>query len=157
MQQQRKGGKAMFTRFSDIDRLFGTMDMLRQRLDNLYTDYNQPYRTRWLLDDAFLRANLYHSGDAFEMRLEVPGMDKESLNIKIQGNYLEITGSRDQNVPEGYKVHKTERGAGTFSRSFTLPDDVDSNRVEATLKDGILYLTLPKSEAAKPRQITISG
>jgi HSP20 family protein len=53
-------------------------------------------------------------------------------------------------------VHKTERLNGTFSRSFTLPDDVDSARVEATLKDGVLYLTLPKSEAAKPRQITIS-
>lgn len=146
----------MFTTFGDIDRLFGTMDLLRQRLDNLYTGYNRPYTTRWLLDEGFLRANLYQSGDAFEMRLEVPGMDKESLNIKIQGNYLEVTGSREQKLPEGYKVHKTERGAGSFSRSFTLPDDVDSSRVEATLKDGILYLTLPKSEAAKPRQITIS-
>jgi HSP20 family protein len=59
-------------------------------------------------------------------------------------------------VPEGYKIHKTERLNGTFSRSFTLPDDVDSARVEARLKDGVLYLTLPKSEAAKPRQIAIS-
>ncbi|MFO7913414.1 MAG: Hsp20/alpha crystallin family protein [Desulfotignum sp.] len=146
----------MFTRFSDIDRLFGTMDLLRQRLDNLSTDYARPYGTRWLMDEGFLRANLYQSGDDFEMRLEVPGMEKESLDIKIQGNYLEISGSRDQKLPEGYKVHKTERVNGTFSRSFTLPDDVDGNRVEATLKDGILYLTLPKSEAAKPRQITIN-
>jgi len=146
----------MFTRFSDIDRLFGTMDLIRQRLDNLYTDYNRPYRSSWLLEDGFLRANLYQSGDAFEMRLEVPGMDKDALDIKIQGNYLEISGKREQDVPEGYKVHKTERLNGTFSRSFTLPDDVDSTRVEAKLKDGVLYLTLPKSEAAKPRQITIS-
>ncbi len=146
----------MFTRFSDIDRLFGTMDLIRQRLDNLYTDYNRPYRSSWPLEDGFLRANLYQSGDAFEMRLEVPGMDKDALDIKIQGNYLEISGKREQDVPEGYKVHKTERLNGTFSRSFTLPDDVDSTRVEAKLKDGVLYLTLPKSEAAKPRQITIS-
>ncbi|MDZ7641830.1 MAG: Hsp20/alpha crystallin family protein [Desulfurivibrio sp.] len=146
----------MFTRFSDIDRLFGTMDVLRRRLDNLYTDYNRPYGAGWPLEEGFLRANLYQSGDTFEMRLEVPGMDKESLDIKIQGNYLEISGTRDQKLPEGYKIHKTERVAGTFSRSFTLPDDVDSARVEATLKDGIIYLTLPKSEAAKPRQISIS-
>jgi HSP20 family protein len=132
------------------------MDMLRQRLDNLYTDYNRPYRSTWLMEDGFLRANLYQSGDAFEMRLEVPGMDKDALDIKIQGNYLEISGKRENNVPDGYKVHKTERLNGKFSRSFTLPDDVDSGRVEATLKDGVLYLTLPKSEAAKPRQITIS-
>jgi len=146
----------MFTRFSDIDRLFGTMDLLRQRLDNMSTDYNRPYRSTWLMEDGFLRANLYQSGDAFEMRLEVPGMDKDALDIKIQGNYLEISGKRDHNVPDGYKVHKTERLNGTFSRSFTLPDDVDGARVAATLKDGVLYLTLPKSEAAKPRQITIS-
>ncbi|HKK99271.1 MAG TPA: Hsp20/alpha crystallin family protein [Desulfotignum sp.] len=146
----------MFTRFSDIDRLFGTMDMLRQRLDNLNTDYGRPYGTRWLMDEGFLRANLYQTGDGFEMRLEVPGMEKDSLDIKIQGNYLEISGSRDQKLPERYKVHRTERTNGTFSRSFTLPDDVDSSRVEATLKDGILYLTLPKSESAKPRQISIN-
>lgn len=145
----------MFTRFSDIDRLFGTMDVLLQRLDNLYTDYGRPYGTRWLMDEGFLRANLYQTGDGFEMRLEVPGMEKESLDIKIQGNYLEISGSREQKLPEGYKVHRTESPNGSFSRSFTLPDEIDSNHVEATLKDGILYLTLPKSEAAKPRQITI--
>jgi HSP20 family protein len=132
------------------------MDLIRQRLDNLYTDYNRPYRSSWLLEDGFLRANLYQIGDVFEMRLEVPGMDKDALDIKIQGNYLEISGKREQDVPEGYKIHKTERLNGTFSRSFTLPDDVDSARVEAKLKDGVLYLTLPKSEAAKPRQITIS-
>jgi HSP20 family protein len=132
------------------------MDLIRQRLDNLYTDYNRPYRSSWLLEDGFLRANLYQIGDVFEMRLEVPGMDKDALDIKIQGNYLEISGKREQDVPEGYKIHKTERLNGTFSRSFTLPDDVDSARVEARLKDGVLYLTLPKSEAAKPRQIAIS-
>lgn len=146
----------MFTRVSDIDRLFGSMNLLRQRLDNLYTDYERPYGTRWLRDEGFLRANLYQTGDGFEMRLEVPGMEKESLDIKIQGNYLEISGSREQKLPEGYKVHRTERANGTFSRSFTLPDDVDASKVEATLKNGILYLTLPKSEAAKPRQITIN-
>ncbi|HGY12381.1 MAG TPA: Hsp20 family protein, partial [Desulfobacterales bacterium] len=51
--------------------------------------------------------------------------------------------------------HRSERGTSTFSRSFTLPDDVDADKVEAQLKDGILYLTLPKSEVAKPKQITI--
>ena len=59
-------------------------------------------------------------------------------------------------TPEGFKPHRNERSAATFSRSFTLPDEVDAQKVDATLKDGILYLTLPKSEAAKPRQITIN-
>ena len=83
---------------------------------------------------------------------------KDAFRIEAGGKpgIFEAHATRDQKLPEGYKVHKTERVAGTFSRSFTLPDDVDSARVEATLKDGIIFLTLPKSEAAKPRQISIS-
>ncbi|HCY87614.1 MAG TPA: heat-shock protein Hsp20, partial [Desulfobacteraceae bacterium] len=82
--------------------------------------------------------------------------EKDDLNVKIQGNYLEITGTRASDAPDGYKLHKAERGTGNFSRSLTLPADVDSTKAEATLKDGILYLTLPKSEAAKSKKITVS-
>ena len=145
----------MFTRISDIDRLFGTMNLLQRKLDNFYGDYGRPSAYRWELDSASPRTNLYELGDNFEIRAEVPGLEKEDLNVKIQGNYLEISGVRISDAPEGYKIHKTERGTGSFSRSFTLPSDVDASRVEATLKDGVLYLSLPKSEAAKPKKITI--
>lgn len=146
----------MFTRMSDIDRLFGTMNLLQKKLDNLYSDYGRPSGYRWEFEHTAPRTNLYENGDNFEIRAEVPGLEKDDLNVKIQGNYLEITGKRGSDTPEGYKTHKTERGIGAFSRSFTLPADVDSTRVEATLKDGILYLVLPKHEAAKPKKITIS-
>jgi HSP20 family protein len=146
----------MFTRISDIDRLFGTMNLLQRRLDNLYSDQGRSSGYRWELDQASPRTNLYENGDSFEIRAEVPGLEKEGLNVKIQGNYLEISGERGSDAPEGYKTHKTERGIGSFSRSFTLPADVDSTKVEATLKDGVLYLKLPKHEAAKPKKISIS-
>ena len=146
----------MFTRISDIDRLFGTMNLLQKRLDNLYSDYGRSSGYRWELGHASPRANLYENGDNFEIRAEVPGLEKDDLNVKIQGNYLEISGVRKSDAPEGYKTHKTERGVGSFSRSFTLPADVDSTKVEATLKDGLLFLTLPKHEAAKPKKISIS-
>ncbi|NNF45926.1 MAG: Hsp20 family protein, partial [Desulfofustis sp.] len=58
--------------------------------------------------------------------------------------------------PNGYRANRNERGSASFTRSLTLPSEVDSSRVSATLKDGLLVLTLPKSEAAKPRQISIS-
>ena len=86
----------------------------------------------------------------------MPGVAKEDLQVKIQGNYLEINGTRKSDLPEGYTVHRTERGSSTFSRSFTLPYEVDADQVTATLKDGLLKMTLPKSETAKPRQISIS-
>lgn len=146
----------MFTRINDIDRLFGTMNLLQKKLSNLYGDYERTPGLRWDLGQGAPRTNLYEAGDQFEIRVEVPGMAREDLNVKIQGNYLEISGTRKSDAPEGYRVHKAEIGQGSFSRSFTLPADVDSGKVSATLKNGILYLGLPKSEAAKPKQIKVS-
>ena len=146
----------MFTRVSDLDRLFGTMSLLQKKLNSLNYDHGQSSGYKWEIEGNSPRTNLYENGDNFEIYAEVPGIGKDDLNIKIQGNYLEITGMRNSDAPEGYKTHKIERGMGAFSRTFTLPADVDSAKVEATLKDGILYLTLPKSEAAKPKKITVS-
>jgi len=146
----------MFTKLNDINRLFGTMNLLQKSLDNIYSDHGKLSGYRGGFEQTAPRINLYENGDNFEIRAEVPGLKKDDLNVKIQGNYLEITGERGSDTPEGYKIHKTERGVGSFSRSLTLPADVDSTRVEATLKDGVLYLTLPKHEAAKPKKISIS-
>ena len=148
----------MFTKLSDIDRRFGAMDLLRNKMDRLFSDDDRSdfYSPASTLRSNSPRTNLLESGDRFEVQVEVPGISKDDLNIKIQGNYLEISGKRSVETPEGYKIHRNERGSSTFSRSFTLPNDIDAEKVEAALKDGILYLTLPKSETAKPRQITIS-
>ncbi|WP_035237090.1 Hsp20/alpha crystallin family protein [Desulfobacter vibrioformis] len=148
----------MFTRMSDIDRMFGAMDLLRNRMERLFSD---PGRS-WLQGSAFRlgsdspRINIMESGDNFEIQAEVPGISKDELEINVQGNYLQISGKRFVDKPEGYKVHREEIGESTFSRSFTLPNDVDADNVEAALKDGVLYLKLPKSEAEKPKQITIN-
>jgi len=148
----------MFTRIGNIDRMFGAMDLLRNKMDRLFSDYDRPDLSGpdFTLRSNLPRTNLLESGDTFQVQAEVPGISKDALNIKIQGNYLEISGKRSVDTPEGYKVHRNERGSSTFSRSFTLPDNVDAEKVEAALKDGILYLTLPKSETAKPKQISIN-
>jgi HSP20 family protein len=147
----------MFARMSEIDRMFGAMDLLRTRMDRLFNEMHRPYLNgpAFTLGTNSPRTNLLENGDKFEVRAELPGISKDDISIKIQGNYLEISGKREIEKPEGFKSHRNERSATTFSRSFTLPDEVDAEKVEAALKDGILYLTLPKSEAAKPRQITI--
>lgn len=151
----------MFTRWHDIDRLFGSMDLLRSRMNRLFTDFDrswgmEPGRglaglTNWP------RTNLFDTGDTLEVQAEIPGVAREDLNVRIQGNYLEISGKRKPDAPEGYAVLRVEREIATFSRSFTLPAEVEVDKVEATLKGGILTLVLPKAETAKPRQITISG
>lgn len=147
----------MLTRFNDMHQFIGAMDLFRHRMNNLFSDFDRSYPAAagWMVSEAYPRTNLSDTGDNLQITAEVPGMAKEDVQVKIQGNYLEISGSRKTNIPEGYKAHRNERGAGTFSRSFTLPYEVDAAKVEATLKDGLLNLRLPKAESAKPRQIAI--
>ena len=116
----------MFTRMSDIDRMFGAMDLLRNRMDNLFNGIHRsfPSGPAFTLTSNSPRTNLMQNGDNFEVQAEVPGISKDDLNIKIQGNYLEISGKRSVDTPDGYKVHRNERGGSTFSRSFTLPDEM---------------------------------
>lgn len=147
----------MFKRLSDIDSLFGSMNRLRNRLNSLYSDFDSSYGLdyNWAMEGNTPKISLYEDGDNFEIRAEVPGIAKEDLHLKIQGNYLELSGTRNSDAPEGYKIHRTERGSVSFSRSLTLPADVDPAKVDATLKNGILYLTLPKAETAKSTKILI--
>jgi len=147
----------MWSRWSDIDRMFNAMNLLQTRMDRLFGDYGntRPIPAAWIAAESMPKTNLSDLGDHFEVIAELPGFSKENLNIKIQGNYLEISGTHQPDAPENYSVHRVERGTTSFSRSFTLPSDVDSGKVEATLKNGLLVLTLPKAEAAKPKQITV--
>ena len=147
----------MWGNWNDIDRIFNTMDLFNTRWNRIFGDYDR-FMTRpatFAAPEAGPRTNLYDAGDHLEIIAEVPGINREDLNVKLQGNYLEIRGSRKGDAPEGYTRHRVERGATTFSRSFTLPAEVDATKVEAKLKDGLLTLILPKAEAAKPKQITI--
>lgn len=148
----------MWTRWNDIDRMFTAMDLLQSRMNRIFPDYDR-FRVMpagWGVTESGPRTNLYDAGDHFEVKVEVAGLAKEDLNIKIQGNYLEISGTRKADAPEGYTAHRVERGTTSFTRSFTLPADVNADKVKATLLNGLLTLTLPKSEAAKPKQITVN-
>ncbi len=148
----------MWTRVNDIDRMFDAMDRLRSKLDRVFTDSDVPYGEdySWRVINGSPRTNLYDSGDTLQVIAEVPGFSKEDLKIRIQGNYLELSGTRNSDAPLGYKSHRVERDATSFTRSFTLPADVEADKIEAVLKDGLLTLALPKAEAAKPKQIKIS-
>jgi len=86
-----------------------------------------------------------------------PGVKPDSLNVSVTGDQLIIAGEK-LSLPKEVKpesVHRGERAAGEFVRAMTLPSDVESNRVEATYRNGLLNIVLPKSEAAKPRQIPV--
>lgn len=148
----------MWTRLNDIDRMFEAMDLFRSNLNRMFTDYDRYYGEDpgWRVVDGSPRTNFYDNGDKFQVIAEVPGLSKDDLKIRIQGNYLELSGTRNSDAPKGYKAHRVERNMTAFTRSFTLPADVNVDKIEAVLKDGLLTLVLPKAEAAKPKQISIS-
>ncbi len=87
-------------------------------------------------------------------RVELPGMRKEDIEISLQDGMLTISGERKS--AEGEKAERTERYVGKFRRSISLPTQVDANKVTATYRDGILTVTLPKAEEAKPKQIQVN-
>ncbi len=148
----------MWTSISEMDRMFTAMDLLRSKLDRMYSNTDTGYGegSGWRVVGGFPRTNMYDNGDSFTVIAEMPGVAKEDLEIRIQGNYLELTGSRKSQAPEGYKSHRIERDSSSFTKSFTLGADVDADRIEAVLKDGLLTLVMPKAESAKPKQITIN-
>ena len=104
------------------------------------------------------RANIEESKDSYHLSFDLPGVKKEDLKIDVNGRTLSVSGERrherlDEKEVTGYR--RFECVTGSFSRSFTLPEGVDAARVEAKLTDGILKLSLPKSEERKPRSIEV--
>jgi HSP20 family protein len=99
--------------------------------------------------------DLYQNNDSVVAIVELPGMRKEDIEISLHDGMLTISGERTSEVSEGEKAERTERFSGKFRRSITLPARVDAGKVSATYKDGILTVTLPKAEEAKPKRIQI--
>jgi HSP20 family protein len=105
---------------------------------------------------VFPLVNLTEDKDNYFVRAELPGLKAEELNIAVTGNNLTISGERK--IPsegDNVKYHRREREAGNFNRIIALPGDVEVDNVEAGLVDGVLTVTVPKTEVAKPKQITV--
>jgi HSP20 family protein len=100
--------------------------------------------------------DLYESGDHLVAVVELPGMRKEDIDISLHDGALTISGERKRQSDNGENAQRTERYVGTFRRSISLPTRVDAGKVSATYEDGILKVTLPKAEEAKPKQIHVS-
>ncbi|SRR5216684_356746 len=101
--------------------------------------------------------DLYQNKDNVVAMVELPGMRKEDIEISLHDGMLTISGERSSEVQDNdEKEGRTERFSGKFRRSITLPTQVDAGKVSATYKDGVLTVTLPKAEEAKPKQIKVN-
>ena len=98
--------------------------------------------------------DIYETDDDFIVKAELPGVDKDDVHVHIENGILTIRGEK-RTETEDKKQHRIECSYGAFVRSFTLPQSIKTGEIEAEYKEGVLHLTLPKSEEAKPNQIEV--
>lgn len=101
------------------------------------------------------RTDLVETEDAYRIHLDVPGVSKDELKINYQDNQLTVSGERASNRTDDEEYVRVERAFGPFYRSFTLPRTVNAENIEAAYDNGVLTITVPKTEDVKPRQIEI--
>ncbi len=136
--------------FTDLERMSRQMDQLTNAV------FGRP-GMNWMSARVFPAVNLTEDAENYYIRAELPGIKADALDIQAVGKNLTISGERTI-TPEGEEVryHRRERESGKFSRVIGLPGDVDTDKVDARLANGMLTVTIAKAAAAKPKQITVS-
>ena len=142
---------------------FRDMVSIQDRMNRLFDEaFRSAPRTGaeddWALGGSWAPVvDIYEQGGDIVLKAELPGVDPKDTDIRVENNTLTLRGERkldDEIKRESY--HRVERAYGTFSRSFTLPSVVDTEKIKAEYRDGVLRVILPKREEAKPKQITVT-
>ena len=141
------------TRFTPM----GDFVSLRDAMDRLFEDsVIRPAAWANGVSPIGVQVDLWETKDSYHLRADVPGAKAEDIDINATQDTITISGElKDEPLGEGDAWLRRERRHGKFTRSFTLPVQVDSNAVDATFENGVLHLVLPKAEAVKPKQIRV--
>ena len=148
----------MLRQLGDYDHTFSMLDELRRRMDRMWQDWDAEEpgsATQLSSSQAWPRVNVFDNGNALILKADVPGVNEKDLQVSINQGALSISGERKSDAPQGYAVHRQERGAVNFSRAFVLPIPVDTDKTTATITDGVLTVTLAKAPEAQPRKIGV--
>jgi HSP20 family protein len=143
---------------------FRDLVSLQDRMNRLFDDsFRGVARGGAAEEDWALGGSWAPAVDIFEhegnivLKAELPGVDTKDVDVRVENNVLTLRGERKfDNEVKRESYHRVERSYGTFTRSFTLPTVVDTGNIKAEFKEGVLRVTLPKREEAKPKQIAIS-
>jgi HSP20 family protein len=151
----------MLVRFNDRSRfpVFGAtrglpVSSLRRELDRLFGDLERAPSFAALNTPAVTFSD---AGETLSLRAELPGLSEKDIEISVTANALTVKAERKVEAPEGYAVHRRERQGFTFTQSYELPARIDPEGVKASLKQGVLTLTLPKVAEAQPKRVTVSA
>ena len=138
---------------------FGEMTAMQNRIDRMFS--NPHWLTGRTADDSGMgmwnpAVDLYEKNDHFVIKAELPGVDKKDIAIDLKDRVLTLSGERShENEVKKENYYRKERSYGKFQRAFTLPSDVDSDKIKAEFKEGLLQIEVPKPEQQKPKQVTI--
>jgi len=133
---------------------FAELERMKRQMDRLMEGWGATYQKPFA--GVFPLINLTETKDCFFIRAELPGVVAGDLDIQATANSISVTGERK--IPSENKEarwHRREREAGKFSRMISMPSEIDPNKVDASLVDGILMVVVPKAEVSKPRQISV--
>lgn len=131
---------------------------MRYLQPSLFDNFDRFFSDMWENNQARTSPwEVSESEDAYFLSVDAPGMKREDIKIEVAGNVLSITGERKRAYHEGRQNTGGYERHGYFARTFTLPEAVDSGRIEANFEDGVLEIAIPKSELAKPRKIEIQS
>lgn len=136
---------------------FGRLSTLRDEIDRLFEGPLTGFaRTSQLLSGWTPALDLHEDKDNFVVKVELPGMKKEDIDVTLHEGALSISGERKSDEKfEDAEVYRSERFYGRFQRTISLPAAVAADKIKAQYKDGVLTVTLPKTEEAKPKQINV--
>jgi HSP20 family protein len=146
------------TRFVPFRSGLNDVAVLQNRLNSIFNDFARPeVSTETLAAGNFVPAvDVYEDAQKLVLKLEVPGIRREDLEIHVEGRTLSVKGERKfESEEKEENFHRIERRFGSFVRSFTLPSTVDTEQIAATSVDGVLSISLAKKPEAKPKQITV--
>jgi len=131
------------------------MDQLQREMNRLFDSTN---RGKVFSAPSYPAINIWTNDDGQLITAEMPGVHPEEISIDVIADALSISGERKPDeVAKNANYHRQERGYGSFSRTIQLPFMVDTNKVEANFKNGVLMISLPRAEADKPRKITVKS
>jgi HSP20 family protein len=131
---------------------------LRDEFDQLIRNLSSDWDTKWLTSEFSPACDLSESADAYQVRMDVPGIKPDDINVQVTGDSVRITGERKEEKEEKDKTyHRIERRSGSFCEVLRLPGAVNEEKVQAEFHDGVLTVTLPKSEATRTRTVKVKA
>lgn len=138
--------------------LLRPLQALREEFEHAFNRLASDWDGKWLTSEFNPACDLSETADAYQLRMDVPGIKPDDITVQVTGNSVRISGERKEEKEEKDKTyHRIERRSGSFCESLQLPGEVNEEKVQAEFHDGVLTVSLPKSETTKTRTVKVKA